>query len=128
MIRSIAAVAAVLLLVGGTAHGQDHPYAGIWGEAGAADYKADPTFFGAHVCFNKFTEQMADGRFRYYLVDHARWIKDRKIEYLLAQEGTCTADAKGQSETCTGKVIGERESNWYFAYGKAEGDSLQATY
>jgi len=128
MTRSAIAIAAFLLFAAGAANGQDHPYAGLWGEAGAADVKADPTFFGAHACFNKFTEQQPDGRFRYFLVDHAKWIKERKIEYLLAQEGTCTADATGRTEKCTGKVIGERDSDWYFAYDKTEGGNIQATY
>ena len=122
-------LAAVAMLASqGLAWAQEHPYAGLWAEAGAEDWKADPKLFGAQSCYNKFTEQLADGRFRYYLVDHAQWLSARKVEYLLAQEGTCTMNPDGRSETCTGTVMGEKESTWFIAYpGEASGE-VRATY
>ena len=121
MMRFVLAAAAMLASLG-FARAEEHPYAGLWAEAGAEDWKADPKLFGAPSCYNKFTEQLSDGRFRYYLVDHSKWRDGRKVEYLLAQEGTCTMNPDGRSEICTGKVMGEKESTWFIAY---QGDASQ---
>lgn len=106
----------------------DHPFAGIWGEASQAEAEESPEFFGQDGCYNKFTEQRPDGSFRFFLVDHAKWLKDRKIEYLLAQEGTCTMNASGKSEKCVGTVVGETENEWFIVYPKEEETSLPAIY
>ena len=123
------AVAAVAVLVlSYTAFAEDHLYAGLWSEAGIDDLKENADLSGPQGCYNKFTEQMPDGRFRYYLVDHAKWLSERKIEYVLAQEGTCVMNSGGQSEKCVGGVLGEKQTEWYFAYQGATPDELRATY
>lgn len=124
----VTATAMMLILGCAPAIAGDHPYAGVWGEAGADEVKENPDFFGENGCYNKFTEQLPDGRFRYYLVDHAKWISEKKVEYLLAQEGTCTVDETGKSEKCTGQVIGEKQSDWYIAYQNADTKSIRATF
>jgi hypothetical protein len=124
---SIAAIATLLLVSSPVAAG-DHLYAGVWGEAGADDYKENTEFFGVDGCYNKFTEQLPDGRFRYYLIDHAKWISERKIEYLLGQEGTCTVDEGGKSEKCVGQVVGEKQSEWFIAYQAKDELGIRATF
>lgn len=111
-----------------SAHAEDHPYTGLWSEAGLEDAKGNAELAGPLGCYNKFTEQLPDGRFRYYLVDHAKWLAEKKVEYLLAQEGTCTMNAGGRSERCTGRVIGEKDSEWFIAYEGAPSNEVRATY
>lgn len=124
----VTAMAMMLVLACSPATAGDHPYAGVWGEAGVDEFKENPELFGENGCYNKFTEQLPDGRFKYYLVDHAKWINEKKVEYLLAQEGTCTVDAGGKSEKCVGHVIGEKQSEWYVTYQSADAKSARATF
>lgn len=106
----------------------DHPHAGLWSEAGIDDLKDSSQLSGPLACYNRFTQQLPDGRFRYYLIDHAKWLSERKVEYLLAQEGTCTMNPGGLSETCVGHVKGEKKSEWFIAYQSASADMIRATY
>ncbi len=106
----------------------DHPYAALWSEAGLDDLEGNPDFSGPLGCYNRFTEQLPDGRFQYYLVDHAKWLGERKVEYLLAQEGQCTMNVDGRSEKCVGHVMGEKQSEWFIAYQDAASDKVRATY
>lgn len=117
-----------LALASGSARAGDHTYAGVWGEAGVEDVQENPEFFGANSCYNKFTEQLPDGRFKYYLVDHAKWVGEKKIEYLLAQEGTCTVAENGKSEKCVGTVIGETPNEWFIAFDGKDAGILKANY
>lgn len=122
-------LAAIAVLVSyGAALAGDHPYAGLWSEAGAGEAKGNDELSGPLGCYNRFTEQLPDGRFRYFLVDHAKWLTERKVEYLLAQEGTCTTNPDGKSETCVGQVMGEKQSKWFIAYQGAAADEVRATY
>jgi hypothetical protein len=123
-----AATAILLVLMGGSAIAGDHPYAGVWGEAGPDEVEKSPELFGENGCYNKFTQQFPDGSFKYYLVDHSKWLAERKVEYLLAQEGTCTVDGGGKSEKCAGGVIGEKQSQWFIAYQSADATTIRATY
>ena len=122
------AVVGFLIVMAGAASAGDHPFAGVWSEAGLDEIQADPAFFGKNACYNKFSEQIPDGKFRFYLVDHAKWLDEGKIEYVLAQEGTCTVDDTGKNETCVGQVIGERQNEWFIAYQGREDIGLRATY
>lgn len=125
---TILATAALSMSLPPQAIADDHPYAGVWGEAGAREFKSDPQFYGRRSCYSKFTEQSADGRFRYYLVNHAKWVEERKIEYLLAQEGRCEVRPGGKSEKCAGLVIGEKESEWFITYKDVSPDAIKATF
>lgn len=126
--RATIAAVAMLVLGAGLAEAGEHPYAGVWSEAGLDEFEADPEFFGENACYNKFSEQRPDGTFRYYLVDHAKWRDERRIEYVLAQEGTCTIDEAGKNETCVGQVIGERQNEWFIAYQGRDDAGVRATY
>lgn len=126
--RGIVLAAAAVLASLGTASAGDHPYAGLWSEAPANDATGKDELSGPLGCYNRFTEQLPDGRFRYYLVDHATWLNERKVEYLLAQEGRCSMNPDGRSETCVGQVMGEKQSEWFIAYQSAAADEIRATY
>lgn len=125
-LKSAIVVCVSWIAAGGSAVAQDHPYAGVWGEAGIEEGKANPELSGPKGCYNKFTQQMPDGRFRYYLVDSETWIKERKIEYLLAQDGQCTIE--GKKEKCVGQVIGEKSSEWFITYQAEDSAGIKATY
>lgn len=126
--RRIILAAIAALVSHGSALAGDHPYPGLWSDAGADDPRGDALLSGPLACYNRFTEQLPDGRFRFYLVDHAKWLNERKVEYVLAQEGSCTMNPDGRSEKCVGNVVGEKQNAWFIAYQGATSDEIRATY
>lgn len=126
--RRIMLAAVAALLPHGSALAGDHPYAGLWSDADADGAAGDTALSGPLACYNRFTEQLPDGRFRFYLVDHAKWLNERKVEYVLAQEGSCTMNPDGRSEKCVGNVVGEKQNEWFIAYEGATSDEIRATY